>query len=49
LAERLWGFSASQSAKESVMAYIASPRDHHRNMTFQEEFRTILKKHGVFV
>jgi putative transposase len=40
-------FSVSQSAKESVMAYIASQEIHHRKMTFQEEFRTILKKHGV--
>jgi putative transposase len=40
-------FSVSQSAKESVMAYIASQEIHHRKMTFQEEFRTILMKHGV--
>jgi REP element-mobilizing transposase RayT len=40
-------FSVSQSAKESVMAYIASQEIHHRKMTFQEEFRTILTKHGV--
>jgi REP-associated tyrosine transposase len=29
------------------MAYIAGQEIHHRKMTFQEEFRTILKKHGV--
>jgi REP-associated tyrosine transposase len=29
------------------MAYIASQEMHHREMTFQEEFRAILKKHGV--
>jgi putative transposase len=29
------------------MAYIASQEIHHRKMTFQEEFRTILMKHGV--
>jgi putative transposase len=40
-------FSVSQSAKESVMAYIASQEIHHRKMTFQEEFQTILRKHGV--
>jgi hypothetical protein len=35
-------FSVSQSAKESVIAYIASQEIHHRKMTFQEEFRTFL-------
>jgi putative transposase len=40
-------FSVSQSAKESVIAYIASQEIHHRKMTFQEEFRIFLKKHGI--
>jgi REP element-mobilizing transposase RayT len=40
-------FSVSQSAKESVIAYIANQEFHHRKMTFQEEFRAILEKHGV--
>jgi hypothetical protein len=40
-------FSVSHSAKESVIAYIASQETHHRKMTFQEEFRTFLQKHGV--
>ena len=40
-------FSVSQSAKESVIASIASQEIHHRKMTFQEEFRTFLKKHGI--
>ena len=40
-------FSVSHSAKESVIAYIASQEIHHRKMTFQEEFRTFLQKHGI--
>ena len=40
-------FSVSQSAKESVIAYIANQELHHHKMTFQEEFRAILAKHGV--
>src|SRR5258705_11341335 len=40
-------FSVSQSAKESVIASIASQAIHHRKMTFQEEFRTFLQKHGI--
>ena len=42
-------FSVSQSAKESVIASIASQEIHHRKMTFQEEFRTFLKKLGISV
>jgi putative transposase len=40
-------FSVSQSAKESVISYIANQEIHHRKMTFQEEFRAILNKHRV--
>ena len=40
-------FSVSQSLKDSVISYIASQEIHHRKVTFQEEFRTLLKKHGV--
>jgi putative transposase len=40
-------FSVGQSAKESVISYIASQESHHRKMTFQEEFRSLLKKHGI--
>ncbi len=40
-------FSVSQSTKESVISYIADQEIHHSKMTFQEEFRILLKKHGV--
>jgi putative transposase len=40
-------FSVSASAKESVVAYIAKQEMHHRKMSFQEELRAILTKHGV--
>lgn len=40
-------FSVSQSSKESIIAYIATQEEHHRKMTFQEEFRVLLQKHGV--
>jgi len=32
---------------ESVIASIASQEIHHRKMTFEEEFRTLLHKHGM--
>jgi len=40
-------FSVSQSAKESVISYIASQELHHRKMTFQEELRSLLRKHCI--
>jgi putative transposase len=40
-------FSVSQSAKEPVFSYIAEQEIHHRKMTFQEEFRALLNKHGI--
>jgi putative transposase len=40
-------FSVSQSNVEEVQAYIANQKEHHRTKTFQEEFRTFLKKYEV--
>jgi len=37
----------SQSMKDSVVGYIANQEMHHRKMTFQEELRAIIQKHGV--
>jgi REP element-mobilizing transposase RayT len=40
-------FSVSESNAEAVRAYIAGQDEHHHRMTFQEEYRGFLKKHGV--
>jgi REP element-mobilizing transposase RayT len=40
-------FSVSQSASEAVRGYIANQEEHHRRMTFQEEFVELLKRHGI--
>ena len=40
-------FSVSQSNVEPVRAYIATQEDHHRKVTFQDEFRALCRKHGV--
>ena len=40
-------FSVSQSNVASVKAYIAKQEEHHRTMTFQEEFRRLLEKYEV--
>jgi REP element-mobilizing transposase RayT len=38
-------FSVSQSNLEQVKQYIASQEEHHRKTTFQDELRTLLRKH----
>jgi putative transposase len=40
-------FSVSQSQKDRVREYIRIQEIHHRKIAFQDEFRLILKKHGI--
>jgi REP element-mobilizing transposase RayT len=40
-------FSVSVSNVEVVREYIARQEEHHRKATFQNEYRAMLKKHGV--
>jgi hypothetical protein len=40
-------FSVSQSKVASVKKYIAEQEKHHRRMTFEEEFRSLLRKHEM--
>ena len=40
-------FSVSQSLVDPVVGYIEGQPDHHRRMTFQEEFRLICAKHAI--
>ena len=40
-------FSVSHSAREAVVGYIARQEEHHRRMTFAEEYVTLLRKHGI--
>ena len=40
-------FSVSQSNLEAVKQYIASQEEHHRKTTFQDELRTLLRKHEI--
>jgi len=40
-------FSVSQSNLEQVKEYIARQEERHRKMTFQDELRTLLRKHQV--
>jgi REP element-mobilizing transposase RayT len=40
-------FSVSQSHADTVVQYIAGQVEHHRRVTFQEEFRAFLERYQV--
>jgi REP element-mobilizing transposase RayT len=40
-------FSVSRSSCDSVQRYIVNQQEHHRRLTFKEEFIRLLKKHGI--
>ncbi len=52
LAEFAWqagygAFAVSESNVETVRAYIANQREHHRTKSFQEEYRMFLERHNI--
>jgi REP element-mobilizing transposase RayT len=40
-------FSVSQSSLDQVESYIRNQEEHHRNQTFQDEFRKFLERHRI--
>ncbi|HUE80945.1 MAG TPA: IS200/IS605 family transposase [Pyrinomonadaceae bacterium] len=40
-------FSVSQSNLENVIRYIENQDEHHRRVTFQDEYRAFLKAYGI--
>ena len=40
-------FSVSPSQLETVLQYIETQQEHHRTRTFQEEYRELLRRHGI--
>jgi REP element-mobilizing transposase RayT len=40
-------FSVSESGINAVRDYVARQPEHHRSRSFQEEFRTFLRKNGI--
>lgn len=40
-------FAVSESNVETVRAYIANQREHHRTKPFEEEYRAFLERHHV--
>ncbi|MEO6034600.1 MAG: transposase [Verrucomicrobiota bacterium] len=45
--EKYGAFSVSVSQLDTIIAYIKKQPEHHRKMTFQEEFAALLKKHKM--
>jgi REP element-mobilizing transposase RayT len=45
--EEYGAFSVSVSQREKVVQYIKRQAEHHRKITFQEEFLALLQKHGI--
>jgi putative transposase len=43
--EKYGAFSASVSQLDAIIRYIKNQEEHHRKVTFQEEFLALLKKH----
>ncbi|MFT5490268.1 MAG: putative transposase [Limisphaerales bacterium] len=40
-------FSVSESNTDKVIHYIENQDEHHKHISFQDEYRQFLKKHGV--
>jgi putative transposase len=40
-------FSIGQSQLDDLRRYIASQREHHKRMSFQDEYRQLLSRYGV--
>jgi putative transposase len=40
-------FSVSPGHKQAVVQYIAGQQEHHRTVTFQDEYRRLLKKYNI--
>ena len=40
-------FSVSPSQLDAVLHYVETQQEHHRARTFQEEYRELLRQHGI--
>jgi hypothetical protein len=40
-------FSVSRSAVPDVIDYIKNQREHHKKQTFEEEYISLLDRHGI--
>jgi len=42
-------FSLSQSDLDAAIAYVQRQAEHHRVITFQDEFRDLMRQHGLTI
>ena len=47
MAGRYGAFGVSESNLPTVVKYTHSQKEHHRKMTFEEEYLALLKKHKI--
>jgi putative transposase len=40
-------FTVSESQVEPVRRYVGNQEEHHRKVSFQDEFVALLRKHGI--
>ena len=40
-------FSVDHKGTDGVVAYISSQREHHKVVSFQDEFRKLMEEHGI--
>jgi REP element-mobilizing transposase RayT len=45
--EEYGAFSVSESNRNQVIAYIENQREHHKKISFEDEFIELLKRHNV--
>ncbi|MBI4662322.1 MAG: IS200/IS605 family transposase [Verrucomicrobia bacterium] len=45
--EKYGAFSVSVSQLETIIQYVKGQEEHHRKLTFQDEFVALLKKHRI--
>ena len=45
--EGFGAFSVSESNMQRVQQYIQNQEEHHRKISFEEEFRALLRRHGI--
>ena len=43
------GFSKSGSEKDTIIRYIMRQKEHHKRITFAEEYRTFLVENGIVI
>lgn len=46
-AEGYCALTYSYKDKEMIVNYIKNQKEHHKKVTFEEEYRTLLKDHGI--